>query len=290
MLGIFASFLRDKGSLGPAFLFSLCCALLVFSSALFADRIKMLDGRVLRGKVIKITAKGYTFRKTDGSLQNVAKAQISKVTFTGKASEKAYVDYFARAYWGMGIAAYSEEGIIQSSTGRPFIKEQKSLDIPLRLGLEMGWMAIANSLAVHGGLEHNQSQVLQENDLSYSYLNLTAGVSWYFAIDYLGINLDNLYLRPQIRLPLQGSVRSSSEDQIFGSYTIKQKNAPLEGEGLSYGLSLGKEWLWDSFVWGLALSYSVDNFQVKRSDTLAALEAVPATVQYYGIDFSISYD
>ena len=277
------------------FFFTLCGALFALNSAVFADRIRMRDGSVIYGKVTEITVGKYKLRKADGSRHSVLKSKIRKVTFTGRASDTGYIDYFTRLYWGIGLAAYAEEKAVHTSTGRFLSKGQNSSHLLTRLGLEAGWMLIASTLAAHGGWEYKQSQLLGENDLDYSYSVLTAGLSWYFGLDRFGIEIDNLYLRPQIRLPLQGSVNSTSEDISFETRfgttnQINLKSAPLEGEGLGYGLSLGWEWIQGSFVYGLALSYSVDNFSGQRSDTLPELKAAPATVQYYGIDLSISYD
>ena len=277
------------------FFFTLCCAFFALNSAVFADRIKMRDGSVIYGKITEITVGKYKLRKADGSPQSVLKSKIRKVTFTGRLNDLGYINYFMRLYLGIGLAAYAEEKAVRASTGGPLSKGQNSSHLLARLGLEAGWMLIVNTLAAHGGWEYKQSQLLGENDIDYSYSALTAGLSWYFGLNRFGLDIDNLYLRPRIRLPLQGSVNSTSEDISSQTssgtmYQASLKSAPLEGDGLGYGLSLGWEWIQGSFAYGLALSYSVDNFQVKRSDTLSELKAVPATVQYYGIDLSISYD
>ena len=208
------------------FFYALCDALLFFhSAALFADRIKMLDGSVLYGKILKITPNKYVLQKTDGSEQGVPKAKIKRVDFTHRQNDIGYIDYFARLYWGLGSTAYSEEGIDQiSDAGRPWSEGQNfSYFIPLRLGVETGWMLIPSTLAAHGGLEYNQTPFLEKNDLDYSYTSLTAGLSWYFSLYNFGINIDNFYIQPQVRLLLEGSVRSSSEDLVIGAAYNKTK-------------------------------------------------------------------
>ena len=105
--------------------------------------------------------------------------------------------------------------------------------------------------------------------------------------------INNIYIQPQLRLPLLGSVNSELADQSFGIHKLKLRNAGLQARGLSYGLSIGtrvNSLMEEPFSFDVALSYSVDNFQVKRSGTISKLKAVPVTIHYYGIDFIISYD
>ena len=276
------------------FSYALCCLLFVLSStALFADHIRMKDGRILYGKILHITRNSYILQKTDDSRESVPKSKIINVYFTGLQHDPGYTDYFARLYWGLGRATYSEEGVDEiNKAGRPWSEggPSSSYGIPARVGLDAGWMITIGTLAARGGLEYNQSKIYKENDLDYSYLSLTAGLSLHFNFNLLGLKLYNCYLQPQIRLPFQGSVRSSSQDLEFRTHTIKLEKAPLERDGLGYGLILAKEWRRSYFTWGLGLSYSIDKFQVDRSDTISALKAIPATVQYYGIHLSISYD
>ena len=215
------------------------------------------------------------------------KNKITKITFSGGRSERGYERFFARLLLGMGAAEY---GITLNAE-----RELKSTHPPLRLGVEAGWQVIDYHLALHGGLEYNHSNFTKSVDPSYNYLNLNLGASYYLPL--------NFYISPQVRLILNGSASFQSE------HVTEEINVPIEGEGLGFGISIGKEWYTDTrMIWGVALTYTRDSLK-SQPDILGGLpqgDPVPilgtpsrpiveltetqTELDYIGITFSLAYD
>ena len=80
---------------------------LALSPALYADRIYLNEGNVLRGKVISIGVGDYKFENANGTPQTVPKYKITKVSFSRGKSERGYERFFARALAGIGGAENS---------------------------------------------------------------------------------------------------------------------------------------------------------------------------------------
>ena len=280
----------------------LCLALFVIlglwpsSGALFADRIYLKNGVVLRGKVLSIGARDYKFEGSSGGKpKNVAKNEIIKVTFSRGRSERGYADFFARLLVGVGQAEYGIK--LNTSREEP---ELKSTHPPLRLGLEAGWQLIDYSLALHGGFDYSYSNFYSSSEPTYSYLTLSAGLSYYFSIPKLSF-AQNMYISSQIRTAQSGSASFSSK------FAEQEANVSIEGEGLGYGISLGKEWYTDTWkIWGVALTYTHDSLKSQQkiiqesnpiiravlpNDALGSeVTETQTELDYIGITFSLTYD
>ena len=177
-----------------------------------------------------------------------------------------------------------------------------------RLGLEAGWQVIDYQLALHGGLEHTYLLPIEDTDTKFSYTSLTLGASYYFSFEKLfgGMlkTLSPLYISPQIRLPLQASFQTKYS--LGGQEAIVEP--PLEGDGIGFGFSLGKEWYAsDRLLYGVALTYTRDSFKSPSKNVQSSVSAGAGTgtgtttldielrdtkssLEYMGILFTIAFD
>ena len=161
------------------YFFSFCCGVFLFHSSLFADIIKMKDGRILCGKILQITSESYTLQRPDASVQNIDKTQIVELEFSVRDNHMAYAsDYFTRLYASVGSSTYSEEKVEQKDKKKTLSKGQKSsYHVPMRWGLDMGRMLVRNTLSMSSGLEYNRSYLVKPKKFGYSYLSLTVSLT-----------------------------------------------------------------------------------------------------------------
>ena len=268
------------------FLASVYFSMLCFLSpaALFADRIFLKDGKVLRGKIVKIEASRYKLKRGDGSTQNVPKSKVIKVIFTHDKFEKGYEKFFVRFSLDLAHAEYRES--LELSADNSASIEARHTGI-LGLSLSPGYMLLDYILALHGGLDYRGVVAAGSRDIRYSYLSLRAGFSYYFDFSLGAYNFSNLYVSPYLGLPLSGSVQSDFKG-------IGEKGASFSfGEGeLSYGISFVKEWYGGfyskSVVYGAGINFGRDAFSLDRQGVL--IEDASVELYYLGFTFSMSYD
>ncbi len=251
---------------------------LISNDSLLADRLHLENGTVLRGKIVNVNPKQYKFQNSDGSIVEVNKLEVKQAMFSATGLEEiGYIDFFVRMSIGTGRAVYEEESS-QQLTGNTDPLPTEASHSPLntlRIGVQPGWVMYNNncsSLALHSGFEYHLSGPLKIDDLNYSYLSLIIGLSYYFSPW-------NIYISPQMRLPLFGSVSTHLESSFDGGPRQDEK-ANIQEDGLGFGFSVGKEWLTqENFIWGLALSYSEDYLSLDRSSQ-GENSHLPAIVDY----------
>ena len=251
----------------------------------------------MRGKVLSIGVNHYKFqRSSDNKIENVLKREIKKVIFSGGRSERGYEKFFARLLTGMGPAEYG----ITLNESLPL----KSSHPLLRLGVEGGWQVIDYHLALYGGLEYTHSNFYDSGENSYSYTNLNFGASYFLPIPSRWPRLlYNTYLGLQLRVTLGGS-------SSFYSDSLPEKiNAPIEGEGVGFGIRLGKNFYTNDWkIWGLALHYTRDRFKSQEKENIGFAKVGPVSIpgtpslpgaditgsqeelDTFGFTFSLSYD
>ena len=84
--------------------------LLCFSPlSLFADRVYLRDGRILRGKILRIEASHYKLKKSDASTERVPKSEVKKVIFGREKTEKGYDKFFLRSSFHFVQTSYEEK-------------------------------------------------------------------------------------------------------------------------------------------------------------------------------------
>ncbi len=268
------------------------------SFGLFADRIYLQNGNILRGKVLNIGATQYKFKKTNGEVENVPKNKITNVIFSRGKVERGYVSFFARLLLSAGVS--SEYSVtLQNSPVTINEHELKTTHRPLRADLEVGWMVIPYHLALYVGLEHMRSNLFNSKESRYSYQSATAGLSYY--TPFSSFYLNNTYFSVQARMPIGGSFQLKPDYDY-----VDQVVLPLKRDGIGFGLSIGKEW-YGYMIWGIAFTYSRDSFQSQqkvlflppRSVSLPISSLRPTRtevirtqkeIEYIGVTFSITYD
>ena len=264
--------LRIKRILLPAIFFALLSHPFLGSS-LFADRITLTNGEILRGEVLNIGTKSYKFKTLDGTVHNVPKNRIEGIIFSGGLAEKGYGAYFIRSSLTLNQADYNEELAFENDITGNISASNMGL---LGLALDLGYMLIDHVLALHGGLEYKHA--LSPKELSCSYLSLRTGFSYYFALPWLS----NLYISPYVSYLLHSSVQSTLE-------SVGEIEASLDRPELSYGLSLGKEWYGSGrLVYGAGFSLGKDFFTLFYPN--AHIKESSVGINYAGIFLSISYD
>ncbi len=297
----FSEILKGQRNRTVVFIFLTVSLGLLPCFSLFADRVYLNNGNLLRGKILRIEAIHYKFEKSSGGVENIPKKQVKKVTFDRGKTERGYDNFFARLLLGAGLSEYGTTVNVKHSGVVKEERELKATYPPVRMGLEVGWMIINYHLALHCGLEYTHSNLLNSEETSYFYQSLTAGLSYY--LPFSSFYLDNIYFSAQARMLLSGSAQ-------FKSDYARQIDLPFEGEGTGFGLSIGKEWYSSNgwIVWGMTLTYSRDSLKSQKEE-LQLLSSLPSSsllprsaaatdaeiiteekIDYIGIAFSVTYD
>ena len=259
-------------------IFGLCFA----PTELFADRIYLRNGKIVRGKVLRIGVQDYKLKKSDGTTQKIPKHAITKVIFSRGRSEKGYEKFFLRGSLDIARAEYKESlDLIGGNSANARTTHWGVLG----LNLSYGYMLVDYLLALHGGLDYkntilagSDNIILAGSDnIRYSHLSLRLGVSYYF--DLYGFS--NLYVNPYVRLPLQSSVQTDPEK--FG----EEKVSLYEGD-LSWGLNLMKEYYGEGLIYGIGFGFGKDSFRLDRKGPV--IEESRVKINYLSLILSISYD
>ena len=253
----------------PAFLLygGLTCLLgLAFflggSGRLFADRIYLKKGPVLRGRVLSIGVEDYRFETSNGKEERVAKSEIIKVIFSRGKLERGYGKFFAGAFAGLG---YAQNSLTLTDNTFGQSNSLESTHAPVSLGLEAGWQVLPYHLALSGGLEYNTSDFFKNEEASYNYLNVNFGLIYSLPIPRKWPRLlNNTHIAIHSRFLLSGSAR-------FRHPSLSdEENAAIDADGLGFALRIGKEWYSSDWkVWGVALRYTQDRFQTPEQKVRA---------------------
>ena len=270
--------------------------------SLSADRIYLIEGSMIRGKILSISAGSYKIQSVSGKTQTIPKYDIKNILFARGKAERGYDQFFARLFGAMGLT----ESNIFLKSGNDIV-QLKSGQASSRLGMDIGWQLINYYLALYTGFDYRTSTFYSSQDPSYNYLSYHAGLSYYFSLPFLrplfqnlpfGKSLfENMYISAQARMFVNGSA-SLNYREIQSSPSF-----PLEGNGLGYGLSLGmEEYISDSQIWGVALTYSIDRFQ-NQTNFLGVstglnpgfpsgvdIQSKETEFTSIGITFSLTYD
>ena len=277
--------------------FTFLVTLLPMSSSLFADRILLNDGGLLRGKLIGVEGRSYRFRRLDGKTENVPKYSIKKLALRGSKPEMGYECFFTRLLVGVGSSEYelnlgSQQAAVQS-------KGDESSSFGPRLGLEAGWQVLDYKLALHGGVDYTGLILFGDSDTKFSYASLNLGASYYLPFQILSPYIH--YVGLQFRVPLGGTLEFHSD--IGNGKTPLA--IPIESGGLGFGISIGKEWYAsDRIVYGVAFSYTTDSLKTPArtaqgdassvspgaSSQRVQFQETQSTLDHVGFTFTLAYD
>ena len=264
--------------------------------ALGADRIYRRNGSMLRGRIVEYGPDYYKIETTSGSkyltIEKVEHDDLEEVIFSQSRSERGYEVFFARLLLGAGFSEYtlSLQGQFLANQDNPNATEPLTVDAPppVRMALQLGVMALPYSLALYSGLDHTHVNFYEATQPGYSYQSLSMGLSYY-------LPFHNVYIGLQGRYVLSGSFLYRAKD-AFGSELLADIDFPIEGKGLGFGISLGKEWYTTSWlIWGIALTYTTDSLKkvdklFGRSVNSYTIAESPKGLSYIGIAFTIAYD
>ena len=267
--------------------------------SLSADRIRLNKGGLLRCKIFNIGVNAYKCRDPKGLIITVPKHKIARITFSGKIADRGYDRFFSRINAGLG-GAQNTLNLSKTPQQKVDISSKHQL---LRLGMDGGYQALADHLALYGGLEYSYSDISKNKDASYNYLTLNLGGMYFFPIPSKWPRLfHNTHIGAQARLLLKGSARFSFPTAAGG-----EVNSAIKAEGVGFGLSLGKEWYTSDWkIWGLSLSYTLDSFRISKEimrSRVVGSVPVPGTpsalseeikgtskMSFIGLHFSLAYD